>query len=102
MVPAGRKVRGVLTKFGSDYQLLASFRKDVVITAPSSLFFSPKISKPDKTNLSLPGWTNIAQSGKTFWDCVFRNGYAEFNTEPVLSNVAWLISPKIDMDTHQY
>jgi hypothetical protein len=30
------------------------------------------------------------------------NGYAEFNTTgaKVLSNVAWLISPKIDMDTH--
>jgi hypothetical protein len=29
------------------------------------------------------------------------NGYAEFNTTgaKVLSNVAWLISPKIDMDT---
>jgi hypothetical protein len=35
-------------------------------------------------------------------DCVLRNGYAEFNTTgaKVLSNVAWLISPKIDMDTH--
>jgi hypothetical protein len=33
---------------------------------------------------------------------VFRNGYAEFNTTgaKVLSNIAWLISPKIDMDTH--
>jgi hypothetical protein len=75
----------------------------VVITAPSSVPFSPKISKPDKTNLSLPGWTNIVQSGKTFWKgTVFRNGYAEFNTTgaKVLSNVAWLISPKIDMDTH--
>jgi hypothetical protein len=30
------------------------------------------------------------------------NGYAEFNTTgaKVLSNIAWLISPKIDMDTH--
>jgi hypothetical protein len=57
----------------------------------------------DKTNLSLPGWTNIVQSGKTFWKgTVPGNGYAEFNTTgaKVLSNVAWLISPKIDMDTH--
>jgi hypothetical protein len=56
----------------------------------------------DKTNLSLPGWTNIAQSGKTFWKgTVYSGTDAEFNTTAkVLSNVAWLISPKIDMDTH--
>jgi hypothetical protein len=46
MVPAGSgKVRGVLTKFGSDYQLLA-FRKDVVITAPSSVLFFSQDFKP--------------------------------------------------------
>jgi hypothetical protein len=67
MVPAGRKVRGVLTKFGSDYQLLAR-SENVVITAPSSVPFSPRFQAVvDKTNLSLPGWTNIVQSGKTFW-----------------------------------
>jgi hypothetical protein len=76
----------------------------VVITAPSSVLFFPRFQAVvDKTNLSLPGWTNIVQSGKTFWKgTVYRNGYAEFNTTgaKVLSNVAWLISPKIDMDTH--
>jgi hypothetical protein len=42
-------------------------------------------------------WQNLLER-----DCVLRNGYAEFNTTgaKVLSNVAWLISPKIDMDTH--
>ena len=107
MVPAGSgTVRGVLTKFGSDYQLLARSEKDVAMTAPSSVpFFSQDFQAVvDKTNLSLPGWTNIAQSGRTFWKgTVYSgNGYAEFNTTgaKVLSNIAWLISPKIDMDTH--
>jgi hypothetical protein len=76
----------------------------VVITAPSSVLFFPRFQAVvDKTNLSLPGWTNIVQSGKTFWKgTVYSgNGYAEFNTTGAkLSNVAWLISPKIDMDTH--
>jgi hypothetical protein len=40
------KVRGVLTKFGSDYQLLAVPKKDVVMTAPSSVPFFSQISKP--------------------------------------------------------
>jgi hypothetical protein len=42
-------------------------------------------------------WHDILERNR-----VFRNGYAEFNTTgaKVLSNIAWLISPKIDMDTH--
>jgi hypothetical protein len=28
------------------------------------------------------------------------NGYAEFNTTGKVLSIAWLISPKIDMDTH--
>lgn len=107
MVPGGNgKVRGVLTKFGSDYQLLARSEKDVVMTAPRIVpFFSQDFQTVvDKTNLSLPGWANIVQSGTIFWKgTVYSgNGYAEFNTTgaKVLSNIAWLISPKIDMDTH--
>jgi hypothetical protein len=107
MVPGGNgKVRGVLTKFGSDYQLLARSEKDVVMTAPRTVpFFSQDFQAVvDKTNLSLPGWANIVQTGRTFWKgTVYSgNGYAEFNTTgaKVLSNIAWLISPKIDMDIH--
>jgi hypothetical protein len=42
-------------------------------------------------------WHDILERNR-----VFRDGYAEFNTTgaKVLSNIAWLISPKIDMDTH--
>jgi hypothetical protein len=41
-------------------------------------------------------WQNLLER-----DVYSGNGYAEFNTgAKVLSNVAWLISPKIDMDTH--
>ncbi|MEZ7498335.1 DUF5689 domain-containing protein [Flavobacterium sp. Arc3] len=107
MVPGGNgKVRGVLTKFGSDYQLLSRSEKDVVMTQTRRApFFSQDFqSVVDKTNLSLPGWANIVQSGTIFWKgTVYSgNGYAEFNTTgaKVLSNIAWLISPKIDMDTH--
>ncbi|TDE06721.1 DUF5689 domain-containing protein [Flavobacterium hiemivividum] len=107
MVPGGSgKVRGVLTKFGTDYQLLARSEKDVAMTdARKSPFFAQDFQTVvDKTNLSLPGWANIVQSGTIFWKgTVYSgNGYAEFNTTgaKVLSNIAWLISPKIDMDAH--
>lgn len=104
-VPKGSgKVKGVLTKFGTDYQIIARFEKDVQLTGTSiTPFFKEDFEKVvDKTNLSLPGWTNVAQKGTPVWKgTVYNgNGYAEFNISgtKVVSNVAWLISPKIDLD----
>jgi hypothetical protein len=107
LVPEGSgKVRGVLTKFGTDYQLVARSENDVTISGVRGIpFFSEDFKNVvDKSNLSLPGWANIVQSGTLFWKgTVYSgNGYAEFNISgtKVVSNIAWLISPKIDMDTH--
>lgn len=107
IVPNGSgKVRGVLTKFGTDYQLVARSEKDVVMTNPKvTPFFSQNFQTVvDKSNLSLPDWTNIAQSGTPVWKggVYSGNGYAEFviSGTKVNSNIAWLISPKIDMDVH--
>jgi hypothetical protein len=107
LVPNGSgKVRGVLSKFASDYQLMARSAKDVVMTGTRAVpfFLEDFQTVADKTNLSLPGWANIVQSGTLFWKgTVYSgNGYAEFNISgtKVISNIAWLISPKIDMDTH--
>lgn len=107
LVPNGSgKVKGVLTKYGPDYQLVARSEKDVVMAGPRAIpFFSEDFqSVTDNTNLSLPGWANIVQKGTTFWKATFYsgNGCAEFNTTgtKVISNIAWLISPKIDMDSH--
>lgn len=107
LVPNGSgKVRGVLTKYGTDYQLLPRSEKDVVITGiRTAPFFSEDFETViNKSNLSIPGWANIVQKGALFWKgTVYSgNGYAEFNISgaKVISNVAWLISPKIDMDKH--
>lgn len=107
VVPAGSgKVRGILTKYGNDYQLLARSEKDVVMTGTRAVpFFSEDFEKVvDKSNLSLPGWANIVQNGSLFWKggVYSGNGYAEFSISgtKVVSNVAWLISPKIDMDLY--
>ncbi|WP_035669108.1 DUF5689 domain-containing protein [Flavobacterium sp. 83] len=107
LVPDGSgKVRGILTKYGTDYQLLPRSEKDVVMAGTRAVpFFSQDFETVvDKSNLSLPGWANIVQKGTLFWKgTVYSgNGYAEFNISgaKVVSNVAWLISPKIDMDKH--
>ncbi|PWA11407.1 DUF5689 domain-containing protein [Flavobacterium laiguense] len=107
IVPDGSgKVRGVLTKFGSDYQLLARSEKDIAFTGVASVpFFAENFQSVEtNTKLNLPGWTNLVQKGTKFWlgTLYAGNGYAEFNTTgtKVASNIAWLISPKIDMDLH--
>lgn len=107
IVPDGSgKIRGVLTKFGSDYQLLARFEKDVMLTGTAKVpFFVENFQTvTDNSNLSLPGWSNIVQSSTLLWKgkVYSGNGYAEFaiSGTKVNSNIAWLISPKIDMDLH--
>ncbi|TRX38051.1 DUF5017 domain-containing protein [Flavobacterium sp. ZT3R18] len=107
IVPDGSgKVRGVLTKFGSDYQLLARSEKDVMFTGTATVpFFAENFqSVVTNTKLNLPGWANLVQKGTKFWlgTLYAGNGYAEFNATgtKVASNIAWLISPKIDMDLH--
>jgi len=106
-VPKGNgKVRGILTKYGTDYQFLVRSEKDITMTGPRAtpFFIQDFQTVVDKNNLSLPGWYNIVQSGSLFWKggVYSGNGYAEFSISgtKVNSNVAWLISPKIDMDTH--
>jgi len=107
IVPDGNgKVRGVLTKFGSDYQLLARSEKDVKLSGTSAVPFFSENFQSVETNvkLNLPGWANMVQKGTKYWlGTVYAgNGYAEFNTTgtKAASNIAWLISPKIDMDSH--
>lgn len=107
IVPGGSgKVRGVLTKYAADYQLMARKESDVNITGKRNIpfFVQDFQSVSDGTNLSLPGWGNIRQAGAIFWKggITSTNGYAEFliTGTKVASNIVWLISPKIDMDLH--
>jgi hypothetical protein len=73
------KVRS-LTKFGSDYQLVARSEKDVVMTNPKLTPFVQNFQTVvDKSNLSLPEWTNIAKRHPGLKGGVYSgNGYAEF------------------------
>lgn len=59
-------------------------------------------SAVDNTNLDIPGWINYAEAGSELWsEQVFSgNGYAELNpfSSGDSSNIAWLITPGIDLD----
>lgn len=108
IVPENKgKVRGVLTKYGDYFQLVARSEADVKMEnkRATPFFIENFQSVTDKANLSLPGWANIVEEGKLFWrsSVLDGNGYAEFaiSGTRVDLNIAWLVSPKIDMDLHE-
>ena len=107
IVPSGSgKVKGILTKFGTDYQLVARSEKDVSLASKRNApFFAENFETVvANTNINLAGWANIVQTGSLYWQgSVYSgNGCAEYaiSGTKVASNVGWLISPKIDLDAH--
>lgn len=68
----------------------------------TTIFSEDFESATNNTNLDFPGWTNFAEEGSRVWrEKTFSgNGYTEFSTfgsgDDV--NVAWLVTPGIDMD----
>ncbi|MGJ5642749.1 DUF5689 domain-containing protein [Formosa sp. S-31] len=58
----------------------------------------------DDTILDTAGWINFSERGQVLWteQIYSKNGYAEFGTFGAndTENVAWLISPRIDMTSN--
>lgn len=103
-VPDGSgRVRGILTKFGADYQMMIRSEKDVVMTGKRNVpFFTEDFqSVKNNVNFALPGWSNIVEKASKLWKSMLYagNGYAEFNTTSTTAaeNVAWLVTPKINL-----
>ncbi|MDR7208521.1 DUF5689 domain-containing protein [Flavobacterium piscis] len=108
LVPEGSgNVRGILTKYGSDYQLMVRSEKDVVMNGKRNIpFFTEDFqSVKNNVNFALPGWSNIVEKASKLWKSMVSagNGYAEFNTTSTTAaqNIAWLISPKINVTNYQ-
>jgi hypothetical protein len=59
----------------------------------------------DNTDLNTPGWSNIAEVGTAKWkeQIYSGNAYAEFSSfqSGNAVNVAWLISPEVDLSNKQ-
>lgn len=108
LVPEGSgTVRGILTKFGSDYQLMVRSEKDIVLNENRNVpFFTEDFqSVTNNVNFALPGWSNIVEKASKLWKSTVyaSNGYAEFNTTSTTAavNIAWLVSPKINLNEYQ-
>jgi hypothetical protein len=110
-VASGRgKVRGILTKFGSDYQFLARTEDDIQLTGPRLVpIFSENFESISSTgngqNVALPGWSNVSMNGgNEKWEArIFSNNkYAQFSPfgiTPAENNVdTRLITPAINLD----
>ncbi len=119
VVPSGSgTVRGVLTKFNNDYQFVARTGEDIKLdqpriggepVEPGTPFYTEDFEAAiDNTDLDLPGWSNIKESGnlrkwsEQRFPLDAGNGYAEFSAfgSGDATNIAWLVSPAINMDTH--
>jgi hypothetical protein len=82
--------------------MLSSCTKDsdATVSVPKTTLFAENF---DDADLTTTGWTCYAQTGTKLWsqDSYKNDGYAQFSSyqsgQPV--NVAWLISPAINMDT---
>jgi hypothetical protein len=107
-IPIGSgTVKGILTKYGTDYQLVARSEKDVNLNSKrNSPFFRENFETVENNiNINLAGWANIIQAGSLYWQgALFSgNGCAEYaiSGTKVASNIGWLITPKIDLDEYK-
>ncbi len=108
LVPEGSgKVRGIITKYGSDYQLMVRSEKDVVMGGKTNIpFFTEDFQMvTNNVNFALPDWSNIVEKASKLWRTMVTagNGYAEFNTTSTTAaqNIAWLVSPKINLSDYK-
>ncbi|WDF63644.1 DUF5689 domain-containing protein [Flavobacterium sp. KACC 22763] len=107
-VPEGSgTVKGILTKFGTDYQFMVRYESDIVMNGKRNtpLFAEDFQSVKNNVNFVLPGWSNIVEKATKLWKSMVYsgNGYAEFNTTSTTAaeNVAWLVSPKINLSEYK-
>jgi len=92
------KIRGILTKFGSDYQFIARSEKDIQLTEDR---VSPLFEESFTSNF--PNWVKFSVTGAQVWtldttfgnpgSCAKMSGFASTN----IANEDWLISPVIDL-----
>ena len=98
-VPSGKgKIRGVLTKYDTDFQFLARTENDIQLTQPRLVpLFQETFS------INFPLWTKFSVVGTQVWSldttygnpgsCAKMSGYSSGNK----ANQDWLISPVINL-----
>lgn len=94
------KVRGVMTKYGSDYQFMVRTINDIQLTNPRVM---PLFEETFTTNF--PNWVKFSVAGAQAWTLNSSNGNpgqcADMNgfSGGAVLNEDWLISPAIDLSS---
>jgi hypothetical protein len=100
-VPKGSgKMRGVLTKYGTDYQFIVRTQSDVKLSNDIQTRFTPLLNEGFDSATNFSKWTAVSVIGAQVWNysSTFGNpggmakmsGFATTNN----ANEDWLISPK--------
>ncbi|MDD2984972.1 DUF5689 domain-containing protein [Flavobacterium sp.] len=108
-VAAGRgKVRGVMTKFNTDYQFMVRTENDIQLTGErlAPLFsenFESIAATGNNQFIALPGWSNVSiNSGAETWEARIFSGnkYAQMSAFGTGENAVdtRLITPAINLD----
>ena len=102
-------ISGVITQSygGDDLVMLLNTTEDISFNENrcDPVFEETFNTAIDNTDLNIDGWLNYAEAGTELWsEQVYSgNGYAEFNpyNSGDSSNIAWLITPGIDLDAQE-
>lgn len=109
-VPSGNgTIMGVASNFNGAQLLIRSIGDTAGLTgercAQAEPFFSENFeSEPNGPDVNIAGWLNVAEAGSVKWhtEAFGGNTYTEFSPYQSgdASNIGWLITPAIDMDSH--
>ena len=110
IVPSGNgTIIGIASNFNGAQLLVRSINDTAGLTgepcAQAEPFFSQNFeSEPDGPDVNIAGWLNVAEAGSVKWhtEAYGGNTYTEFSPYQSgdASNIGWLITPPIDMDSH--
>jgi len=95
-------VRGVMTKYGTDYQFMVRSEGDIKLTSPR---FTPLLNESFSAAASFANWTAFSVTGAQVWtySATFGNpgGMAKMSGFSTTNNANedWLISPAQDLST---
>ncbi len=100
ILPSGTgKVRGIMTKYGSDFQFVVRTESDIKFNNPRSIITLLN----ESFLINFPNWTKISVVGNEIWtidaiygnpdSCAKMNGYSGGNK----ANEDWLISPVMNL-----
>jgi len=102
-------IMGIASNFNGAQLLIRNSEDTAGMTgercAQAEPFFSQNFeTQPNGPDLNIAGWLNVAEAGNMKWhtEAFGGNTYAEFSPYQSgdTSNIGWLITPPIDMDTH--